>query len=41
MMEEICGTDVLKWQEATAVSILALEKRHALWDGVQAKLSSK
>ena len=41
MMEEICGTDVLKWQEATAVSILALEKRYALWDGVQAKLSSK
>jgi hypothetical protein len=41
MMEEICGSDANKWQEATAVSILALEKRYALWDGVQANLSSK
>ena len=41
MMDEICGTDVIKWQEATDVSIQALEKRYALWDGVQANLSSK
>jgi hypothetical protein len=41
MMEEICGDDSIKWQEATAVSIQALEKRYALWDGVQAKLNSK
>jgi hypothetical protein len=41
MMEEICGSDANKWQEATEVSIQALEKRYALWDGVQAKLNSK
>ena len=41
MMDEICGADAIKWQEATAVSIQALEKRYALWDGVQANLSSK
>jgi hypothetical protein len=40
-MQEICGSDAIKWQEATDVSIQALEKRYALWDGVQAKLNSK
>jgi hypothetical protein len=40
MMEEICGSDVVKWQEATDVSIQALEKRYALWNGVLAKLQS-
>ena len=37
----ICGSDAIKWQEATEVSIQALEKRYSLWDGVQAKLNSK
>ena len=41
MMEEICGSDANKWQEATEVSILALEKRYAFWAGVQANLNSK
>ena len=41
MMDEICGTDVMKWQEATEVSIQALEKRYVLWDGIQASLSSR
>jgi hypothetical protein len=40
MMEEICGSDLLKWQEATDVSIQALEKRYALWNGVLAKLQA-
>lgn len=40
MMEEICGTDAVKWQEATDVSIQALEKRYALWNGVLAKLQA-
>lgn len=40
MMEEICGTDLVKWQEATEVSLVALEKRYQLWDGVQAKLQA-
>lgn len=41
MMEEICGTDLVKWQEATEVSLVALEKRHQLWDGVAAKLKAQ
>ena len=40
MMEEICGTDLVKWQEATDVSLVALEKRYQLWDGVKAKLQA-
>ncbi|MFM6965649.1 MAG: DUF3050 domain-containing protein [Sphingomonadales bacterium] len=40
MMEEICGTDLVKWQEATEVSLVALEKRYQLWDGVKAKLEA-
>lgn len=40
MMEEICGTDLVKWQEATEVSLVALEKRYQLWDGVRAKLQA-
>ncbi|MEN9698807.1 MAG: hypothetical protein RLZZ301_5 [Bacteroidota bacterium] len=38
MMQEICGDDLQKWQEATEVSIQALEKRYALWNGVLAQL---
>jgi hypothetical protein len=38
MMEEICGTDATKWQEAQAVSILALEKRFQLWNGIEANI---
>lgn len=41
MMEEICGNDQIKWQEATEVAIMALEKRSELWDGILAKLNSK
>lgn len=40
MMEEICGSDLVKWQEATEVSLVALEKRYQLWDGVRAKLQA-
>ncbi len=40
MMEEICGTDLVKWQEATEVSLVALEKRYQLCDGVKAKLEA-
>jgi hypothetical protein len=38
MMEEICGNDLVKWQEAEEVSLLALQKRYQLWDGIQAKI---
>ena len=41
MIEEICGEDPIKWQEATEVAILAMEKRSILWDGVLANLNSK
>jgi hypothetical protein len=40
MMEEICGSDATKWQEAQAVSILALEKRFQLWNGIAANIQS-
>lgn len=40
MMEEICGGDLVKWEEATEVSLIALEKRYQLWDGVKAKLEA-
>ena len=38
MMEEICGSDTNKWKEATEVSILALEKRYQLWNGIEASI---
>lgn len=34
MMEEICGDDELKWQEATACAKQALEMRIQLWNGL-------
>ena len=40
MMEEICGSDTNKWKEATEVSILALEKRYQLWNGIEASVES-
>jgi hypothetical protein len=40
MMEEICGSDATKWQEAQEVSILALEKRFQLWNGIEANIQS-
>lgn len=35
MITELCGTDAQKWAEVEAVSILALEKRTALWDAIE------
>jgi Protein of unknown function (DUF3050) len=40
MMKEICGSDATKWQEAQEVSILALEKRFQLWNGIEANIQS-
>ncbi|MCP1381118.1 DUF3050 domain-containing protein [Runella salmonicolor] len=34
MVEELCGTDPLKWEEATESAIAALKSRIALWDAV-------
>jgi hypothetical protein len=32
MVEELCGNDPIKWQEATDASVRALELRKGLWD---------
>jgi hypothetical protein len=40
MTSELCGTDPQKWNEATASSITALQKRISLWDGVYNKIVS-
>lgn len=34
MVEELCGTDPQKWEEATESAIAALKSRIALWDAV-------
>jgi len=34
MIQELCGDDPHKWQEATSISIEALKMRMHLWDGV-------
>jgi hypothetical protein len=34
MVAELCGTDPIKWEEATQASIKALEIRIGLWDGI-------
>jgi len=34
MVEELCGTDPVKWQEAALAAKTALEKRLLLWDGI-------
>ncbi len=33
MVEELCGEDPLKWEEATHYAMAALESRIQLWDG--------
>ena len=38
MLEELCGDDAQKWEEATAYAKAALETRIRLWDGVLASI---
>jgi hypothetical protein len=38
MVEELCGNDATKWQEAIDYSVKALEMRKKLWDGVEEKV---
>lgn len=35
MISELCGNDSKKWQEVEEISKRALEKRIALWDGIE------
>ncbi|WP_378186613.1 DUF3050 domain-containing protein [Aquimarina sp. W85] len=34
MVKELCQDDALKWEEVTKFSLLALQKRIELWDGI-------
>lgn len=34
MVEELCGNDPVRWQEAAGAARTALEKRLTLWDGI-------
>jgi hypothetical protein len=38
LMDEVCGNDPKKWEEATRVSEQALQMRMQLWDGVMLKI---
>lgn len=41
MINELCGNNETKWREVEEVSILALEKRIALWDAIEEKIHEK
>lgn len=41
MIKNICGTDTIKWEEAISASKTALEKRIALWDGINLQITQK
>ena len=38
MIEELCENDQRKWKEVEETSILALEKRIALWNGIESEI---
>jgi hypothetical protein len=38
MVEDLCGTDSLKWEEARETSMRCLESRILLWDGIEEEL---
>jgi hypothetical protein len=40
MVQELCGDDAAKWNEAALASTVALEKREALWNGILEEISA-
>lgn len=41
MIDELCGDDEKKWQEVEEISILALEHRIQLWNGIEEQIKEK
>jgi hypothetical protein len=41
MINELCGEDQNKWAEVERISILALDKRIALWDAIEEQITLK
>lgn len=41
MISELCGQDESKWEEVSAISIVALEKRIGLWDAIEEMIVKK
>lgn len=41
MMSELCGQDKVKWEEATEIAIISLEKRILLWQAINEKITAK
>jgi len=41
MINELCGEDTKKWSEVENISILALEKRIALWNAIEEQINLK
>jgi hypothetical protein len=39
LIEDLCGTDDQKWQEAMEVSKKGLQQRNLLWNGILEQLS--
>jgi pyrroloquinoline quinone (PQQ) biosynthesis protein C len=41
MIEELCGDDTTKWQEAKQVAKLCLKARIKLWDGIEDSIKNR
>lgn len=41
LMENLCGTDAARWQQATEAAEAALRARIALWDAIEAKIHAR